>query len=83
MIDEIYREMVSRGLVTTMRDFSRIWLGRAHNYYTDYTRTSFASDALIHLIKRLNAAGQMDLSARVTAILFADDAAARQRGPVR
>ena len=64
-IDDIYLDLRQRGLVTSLRRFSRDFLGRAENYAADGGLDRCAPAALVHLHRRLGAEDQPDLQARV------------------
>ena len=64
-IDEIYGALRERGLVASLRRFSRDFLGRAENYASDRGLDRCAPAALVNLHRRLGAERQADLQARV------------------
>ena len=64
-IDDIYFDLRQRGLVASLRGFSRDFLGRAENYAADGGLHRCAPSALVHLHRRLGAERQADLQARV------------------
>ena len=64
-IDDIYGTLRERGLVASLRRFSRDYLGRAENYAADRGLDRCAPAALVHLHRRLGAERQADLQARV------------------
>ena len=63
--NEIYGALRERGLVASLRGFSRHFLGRAENYAADRGLDRCAPAALVHLHRRLGAEQQADLQARV------------------
>ena len=58
-------DLRERGLVHSLRRFSRDFLGRAENYAADRGLDRCAPAALVHLHRRLGAEQQADLQARV------------------
>ena len=64
-IDDIYGTLRERGLVASLRRFSRDFLGRAENYAADRGLDRCAPAALVNLHRRLGAERQGDLQARV------------------
>ena len=64
-IDDIYLDLRERGLVASLRGFSRHFLGRAENYAADRGLDRCAPAALVHLHRRLGTERQPDLQARV------------------
>ena len=64
-LDDIYLDLRQRGLVASLRRFSRDYLGRAENYAADRGLDRCAPAALVHLHRRLGAERQADLQARV------------------
>jgi hypothetical protein len=64
-IDDIYLDLRGRGLVRSLRRFSRDFLGRAENYAADRGLDRCAPAALVHLHRRLGAERQTHLQARV------------------
>ena len=68
-IDDIYGTLRGtlreRGLVASLRRFSRDFLSRAENYAADRGLDRCAPAALVHLHRRLGAERQADLQARV------------------
>ena len=64
-LDDIYLDLRERGLVASLRGFSRDYLGRAENYAADRGLDRCAPAALVHLHRRLGAERQADLQARV------------------
>ena len=64
-MSEIYGALRERGLVASLRRFSRDFLGRAENYAADRGLDRCAPAALVHLHRRLGADKQADLQARV------------------
>ena len=64
-INDIYLDLRERGLVASLRGFSRDFLGRAENYAADRGLDRCAPAALVHLHRRLGAERQADLQARV------------------
>jgi len=79
MLEELYTELASRGLVRSRREFSVEWLGETQNYLARRSRNRCSSDALIHLIKRLRAAREAKLADQVMGILFANDRTIRRK----
>src|SRR3712207_8192919 len=73
-IDEIYEALRGRGLVPSLRRFSRAFLGRAENYAADRGLDRCSPDALLNLHHRLGDAGQADLQAEVRARLLGGSA---------
>ena len=73
-IDDIYGTLRERGLVASLRRFSRDYLGRAENYAADRGLDRCAPAALVHLHRRLGAERQADLQARVLERLLHPDA---------
>jgi hypothetical protein len=74
-IDDIYGTLRERGLVASLRGFSRDYLGRAENYAADRGLDRCAPAALVHLHRRLGAERQADLQARVLERLLQHGAA--------
>ena len=74
-IDDIYGTLRERGLVASLRRFSRDYLGRAENYAADRGLDRCAPAALVHLHRRLGAEQQADLQARVLERLLQHGAA--------
>ena len=64
-IDDIYLDLRERGLVASLRRFSRDFLGRAENYAADRGLDRCAPAALVNLHRRLGAERQTDLQVRV------------------
>ena len=64
-IADIHLDLRERGLVASLRRFSRDYLGRAENYGADRGLDRCAPAALVHLHRRLGAERQADLQARV------------------
>ncbi len=62
-IDDIYFDLRQRGLVASLRRFSRDFLGRAENYAADRGLDRCSAGALLNLHKRLGELGQADLQA--------------------
>ena len=62
-IDEIYGALRERGLVASLRRFSRDFLGRAENYAADRGLDRCSAAALLNLYKRLGELGQANLQA--------------------
>jgi hypothetical protein len=62
-IHEIYAAAKERGLVSSMRRFSREFLGRAPNYASDRGLDRCSAAALLNLYRRLGGPGQADLQA--------------------
>ena len=60
----IYEAAKSRGLVSSMRRFSREFLGRGSNYASDTGLDQCSVGALANLYRRLGEIGQADLQAR-------------------
>ena len=84
-VDDIYQDLRGRGLVHSLRRFSRDYLGRAENYAADRGLDRCAPAALVHLHRRLGAERQADLQARVLERLLqygaASSAPVLARGP--
>ena len=74
-IDDIHLYLRQRGLVASLRRFSRDFLGRAENYAADRGLDRCAPAALVHLHRRLGAERQADLQARVLERLLQHGAA--------
>ena len=74
-IADIYLDLRERGLVASLRRFSRDFLGRAENYAADRGLDRCAPAALVHLHRRLGAERQADLQARVLERLLQHGAA--------
>ena len=62
-IDDIYFDLRQRGLVASLRGFSRDYLGRAENYAADRGLYRCSAGALLNLYKRLGELGHADLQA--------------------
>ena len=62
-IHEIYEAAKERGLVSSMRRFSREFLGRAPNYAADRGFDRCSAAALLSLYCRLGDVEQVDLQA--------------------
>ena len=62
-IDDIYFDLRQRGLVASLRGFSRDYLGRAENYAADRGLDRCSAGALLNLYKRLGELGHADLQA--------------------
>ncbi len=62
-IDDIYLDLRERGLVASLRRFSRDYLGRAENYAADRGLDRCSAGAVLNLYKRLGELGQADLQA--------------------
>ncbi len=75
-LNDIYQDLRGRGLVHSLRRFSRDYLGRAENYAADGGLHRCAPAALVHLHRRLGAERQADLQARVLERLLQHGAAA-------
>lgn len=73
-IAEIYETLRGRGLVPSLRRFSRAFLGRAENYASDRGLDRCSTDTLLNLHRSLGEAGQADLQASVKARLVGDPA---------
>ena len=73
-VDDIYQDLRRRGLVASLRRFSRDFLGRAENYASDRGLDRCAPAALVNLHRRLGAERQADLQARVLERLLHSDA---------
>ena len=69
-IDEVYEVLRGRGLVPSLRRFSRAFLGRAENYASDRGLDRCSTDTLLTLHRHLGEAGQADLQASVQERLF-------------
>jgi hypothetical protein len=63
-IDDIYEAVKNRGHVSSMRRFSREFLGRGSNYASDTGLGQCSVGALANLYRRLGEIGQADLQAR-------------------
>ncbi len=74
-IGDIYLDLRERGLVASLRRFSRDYLGRAENYAADRGLDRCAPAALVHLHRRLGAERQADLQASVLERLLQHGAA--------
>ena len=74
-IDDVYLDLRERGLVASLRRFSRDFLGRAENYAADRGLDRCAPAALVHLHRRLGTERQADLQARVLERLLQHGAA--------
>ncbi len=74
-IDDIYGTLRERGLVASLRRFSRDYLGRAENYAADGGLDRCAPAALVNLHRRLGAERQADLQAGVLERLLQHGAA--------
>ena len=79
-IDDIYGTLRERGLVASLRRFSRGFLGRAENYAADRGLDRCSAGALLNLHLRLGELGQADLQALAFARLLG---AANRDGGVR
>jgi hypothetical protein len=62
-IHDIYTEVRARGLVRSLRQFSRDFLGRAPNYAADRGLSRCSAGALLHLYRGLTELRQADLAA--------------------
>jgi hypothetical protein len=62
-IDDIYAAARERGMVRSLRQFSRDLLGRAPNYAADTGLDRWSATALLHLYRRLGELSQPDLAA--------------------
>jgi hypothetical protein len=62
-IHEIYKAAKERGLVSSLRSFSREFLGRAPNYASDRGLDRCSAGVLLNLYRHLGDAGQADLQA--------------------
>ena len=80
-VNDIYQDLRGRGLVHSLRRFSRDYLGRAENYASDRGLHRCAPAALVHLHRRLGAEQQADLQARVLERLLQHGAARPARCP--
>ena len=74
-MNEIYGALRERGLVASLRRFSRDYLGRAENYAADRGLDRCTPTALVHLHRRIGAERQADLQARVLECLLQHGAA--------
>jgi hypothetical protein len=74
-VNDIYQDLRGRGLVHSLRRFSRDYLGRAENYAADRGLDRCAPAALVHLHRRLGTERQADLQARVLERLLQHGAA--------
>ena len=79
-IDDIYGTLRERGLVASLRRFSRDYLGRAENYAADRGLDRCSAEALLNLYMRLGALGHADLQALAFERLLGAEA---QDGSVR
>jgi hypothetical protein len=80
---EIYEATRERGLVRSLRQFSRELLGMAANYAADTGLNECSPTALLNLHRRLGEVGQTDLQASVGERLLgveAGDCASAKRG---
>ncbi len=73
-IDEIYETAKARGLVRSLRQFSRDFLGRKPNYACDTGLARCSAGALLNLYRRLGELRQMDLQAQAFERLLAVEA---------
>lgn len=62
-IHKIYKAAKERGLVSSLRRFSRDFLGRAPNYASDRGLDRCSAAVLLNLYRRLGDTGQTDLQA--------------------
>jgi hypothetical protein len=67
---EIYESLRERGLASSLRHFSRVFLNRAENYVSDRGLGRCSADALLNLHRTLGETGQADLQASVRAWLL-------------
>lgn len=79
-IDEIYEALRVRGLVSSLRQFSRAFLGRAENYAADRGLDQCSPDTLVTLHRRLGETGQPDLQASVRGMLLDRSSSSRTGG---
>jgi hypothetical protein len=70
-IDNIYGAARARGLVSSHRQFSRDYLGRAPNYAADTGLGRCSVATLLNLYRRLGEARQADLQAEAFSLLLA------------
>jgi hypothetical protein len=63
MINGIYEAAKERGLVRSLRHFSKEFLHRAPNYLADTGFERCSAGALLNLYRRLGEIGQVDLQA--------------------
>ncbi len=64
MINGIYEAAKERGLVRSLRHFSKEFLHRAPNYLADTGFEGCSAGALLNLYRRLGEIGHVDLQAR-------------------
>ncbi len=64
MINGIYEAAKERGLVRSLRHFSKEFLHRAPNYLADTGFERCSAGALLNLYRRLGEIGHVDLQAR-------------------
>ncbi len=64
MINGIYEAAKERGLVRSLRHFSKEFLHRAPNYLADTGFERCSARALLNLYRRLGEIGHVDLQAR-------------------
>ena len=82
-MNEIYGALRERGLVASLRRFSRDYLGRAENYAADRGLDRCSAGALLNLYKRLGELGQADLQALAFERLLTAEAGNGDAGAVR
>ena len=82
-IGEIYQAARARGLKSSVRRFSREFLGRAANYAADRGLARCGAGALLNLYRRLGELGQADLQALAFARLLEAEARGSGAGAVR
>jgi hypothetical protein len=78
-IHDIYAAARERGMVRSLRQFSRDLLGRAPNYAADTGLTRCSAVALLHLYRRLGELGQPDLAAAAFRRLLEAEAVSHAR----
>ncbi len=64
MINDIYEAAKERGLVRSLRHFSKEFLHRAPNYLADTGFEGCSAGALLNLYRRLGEISHVDLQAR-------------------
>ena len=69
-INDIYHHLRERGLVASLRRFSRDFLGRAENYAADTGLARCSAEALLNLHRSLGDLGQADLQERALSLLL-------------
>ena len=79
-ISNIYDALRERGLVSSLRQFSRAFLQKAENYAADRGLDRCSPDALVNLHRHLGLVGQSDLQAAVRERLLDAAPPSRQGG---